>query len=176
VTRIDIIEIDPDVIELTGAYFIDPRVHIHQGSAADPTVLPADLRWDYAWHDIWSHISTRNLDPTTAEHGISYDDLFRLYEARVETQSAWAYAEAQVMQQVEEAEEQREREVREAILALPRDEWWKPVYEEVLRDRVVGVSLSRNEPFPDQIRQWLDPKGLIAADVRVRSPNQSSRP
>jgi hypothetical protein len=69
VTRIDIIEIDPDVIELTGAYFIDPRVHIHQGSAADLSAVPADLRWDYAWHDIWSHISARNLNPRPPSTG-----------------------------------------------------------------------------------------------------------
>jgi hypothetical protein len=169
VTRIDIIEIDPDVIELTGAYFIDPRVHIHQGSAADLSAVPADLRWDYAWHDIWSHISAKNLVDETAEHGISYDTLFDLWRPRVSgRQDAWAHDLAIDQLQIEAAEAQRERDFRERVMALPRDEWWKPLYEKVLRDRVAGASFPADEPLPDSVRKFIDPKGDLAVQVRER--------
>jgi hypothetical protein len=76
VTSIDIIEIDPQVIRLTGKYLRDPRVTIHQGSAVDPLAIPTLAEawttqgWDYAWHDIWSHVASRNLDDETGGTGV----------------------------------------------------------------------------------------------------------
>lgn len=167
VTRIDIVEIDPDVIELSGAYFTDPRVHIHRGSAVDPSALPSDLRWDYAWHDIWTHISARNLDPRTAEHGISYGMLFDLYEARTTQQSAWAFEQALEVLEAERREEAEERAYRDSILAMPKDEWWKPLYEDVLRSQVGGM-IPKGTPVPDTIRRLIDPKGDLALHVREK--------
>lgn len=101
VTRIDVIEIDPDVVNLTGPYYVnEPRVRIWNVSATDIDALPADLDWDFAWHDIWTHIAERNLRDETAEHGISYGMLFDLWAPRVAAQHAWAYEDALEMRAV----------------------------------------------------------------------------
>lgn len=86
VARIDVIEIDPDLIRLTTraarscadpgrSWADDPRLHIHHADAHDwqpsgqqgcalhgscaALLLPA--RWDAAWLDIWGTISAANL-------------------------------------------------------------------------------------------------------------------
>jgi hypothetical protein len=59
-SQVDVIELDADVVVLSGAQFADdPRVTIHQGDAFTAT-LPSS-RWDVAWHDIWPTINDLNL-------------------------------------------------------------------------------------------------------------------
>lgn len=102
VKHIDVVEIDREVIALTGGYYSsDPRVRIWRGDAVEKR-WPAHKRWDYVWHDIWSHISSRNLTDDEAEHGISYDRIFKLFEGRADLQGAWAYEEALEMHEIYE--------------------------------------------------------------------------
>jgi hypothetical protein len=173
VTRIDIIEIDPEVIALTGKYLTDGRVHIWRGSAAEPQRI-AGLRqeswcWDYAWHDIWSHISSRNLDDETAEHGISYQRLFDLYEPYADEQDAWAIEDAHVMRRRHEENVAKEREFRRRLRAAPLDEQVEMLYDRVVASRVrVGEN---TDPFPDgnvpeAYKVALDPQGALKAHIR----------
>lgn len=163
ITRIDIIEIDPDVIALTGKYLTDPRVHIWQGSAADESVVPADLRWDYAWHDIWTHIADRNLDPETAEHRIAYSTLRELWGPRVKRQDCWAEDQAIVMKQVREAEVEKEERWRDYLKSLTLDVRIEVLYHQCLRDRLVG--LPGDIEITDEIIQVLDPEGVFREHV-----------
>ena len=61
VTSIDIVEIQPEVIRLTGPTLqhITQKVTIHSGNAF--TWKPK-RKFDYAWHDIWPDISADNLN------------------------------------------------------------------------------------------------------------------
>jgi hypothetical protein len=59
--RVDVVELDPDVLTLTGPQFADdPRVTVHVGDALTATIA-GPPRWDLAWHDIWPDINDRNL-------------------------------------------------------------------------------------------------------------------
>ena len=109
VEHITVVEIDKDVIELTGHYYAgDPRVTIVNDDAIRFAANYEGPDFDYAWHDIWSHISPRNLDDDSlAEHGISYETMFMMYEAFVNIQGAWAYPEALKMRMHEEDERER---------------------------------------------------------------------
>lgn len=71
VTYVRVIEIDPDVIKLTGPHFAnDPRVEIVQADAL--TYKPAKGEvFDYVWHDIWDTIGEENL-PEMATLGRRY--------------------------------------------------------------------------------------------------------
>lgn len=168
VERIDVVEIDPEVIGLTGYYYGgDPRVHIWRGSAADPNLLPADLRWDYAWHDIWSHIAPRNLNDDTAEHGISYQRLFDLYDGSVEMQHAWAYEEALEMRRMDELE--RTQNIAWFQRLLSADEETKV---QMLQTRVIEEThpVLKGHVTREIIRTF-DPTGDMAAHLRDRLRN-----
>ena len=75
VDHITVVEIDKDVIALTAPYYKDdPRVTIVNADALTFARTYEGDDFDYAWHDIWSHIADRNLDDDSlAEHGISYE-------------------------------------------------------------------------------------------------------
>lgn len=108
VRHIDVVEIDPEVIALTGRYYSsDPRVRIWRGDCMHKH-WPKGKRWDYVWHDIWSDISSRNLRAEEAEHGISYGMLFKRFEDRADMQGAWAYSDARRMEEIEEREHEAE--------------------------------------------------------------------
>lgn len=98
VRTITVVEIDKDVIALTGPYYADePRVTIVNMDALKAAEAFEDEGqfFDYAWHDIWTFISEGNLsDDTRAEHGISYQTMFEAYSDIADTQNAWAYNEA----------------------------------------------------------------------------------
>lgn len=85
VTHVDVVEIDHELVvkmsELA-PWCKDPRVTMHIGDALKMW-WPVGTRWNYAWHDIWTHISTDNL-PT-------YARLNRMYGGRVDQQGAWAH-------------------------------------------------------------------------------------
>lgn len=111
VTSITVVEIDRDVIALTAPYYEDePRVEIVNMDALGAAVLfQNEGRWfDFAWHDIWSHIADRNLDDDSlAEHGISYETMFDAWDPICELQEAWAYHEALAMMTVKQLQQER---------------------------------------------------------------------
>lgn len=80
--RVDVVELDADVIALTGpqlAHF--DNLHIHHGSAYTHQ-FPPELRWDAAWHDIWDDISDGNLPDMAI--------LEQRYAERTRVQGSWA--------------------------------------------------------------------------------------
>lgn len=162
VTRIDIIEIDPEVIALTGQYLTDPRVHIWQGSAADASVVPADLRWDYAWHDIWTHISPRNLDPEKAEHRIAYSTLRELWGGRVDGDTdCWAEDQAMDMERIQAEERAEEREFQRRL----REASLNDAVDMTVR-AILGQKLNMPwESVSDEAVKILDPDGELHAHV-----------
>lgn len=81
VRRVDVVEIDADVIEITGSQLHYPNLHIHHGDAFTYN-FPPDLRWDAAWHDIWDDICSDHLSQMEA--------LKHRYEDRVIVQGCWA--------------------------------------------------------------------------------------
>lgn len=86
VTFVRVVELDADVIALTGPHFAhDPRVQIVHADAR--TYRPArGERFDFVWHDIWDDISGDNLAEMTA--------LRRRYGKRAEAQGTWSHAMA----------------------------------------------------------------------------------
>jgi hypothetical protein len=104
VGRIDIIEIDPDVIELVArdvtareAWADDPRLHVHLGDAltwtprAGGCQLHGDCAiptsWTGAWHDLWDYISSENLP--------SMHRLHRRFGHRAGWQMSWERPECE---------------------------------------------------------------------------------
>jgi hypothetical protein len=62
IEHIDVVEIDPRVIELVGPHYADPRVTIHQADAYEQCrAWPRGTRWDAAWSDIWPNLCTSHL-------------------------------------------------------------------------------------------------------------------
>lgn len=167
VSSIDIIEIDQQVIRLTGKYLNDPRVTIHHGSADEPlSLLPMGSRFDYVWHDIWSHVACRNLRKETAEHGISYQCLFDLYGRcfDVGDTQAWAYEEAQAAHEALRAHEQEELAFQDAMRKTwetDRPAAAEMAYERALRSSIHGAPLEGS--VPPEFRAIIDPHGELRA-------------
>lgn len=164
VERIDVVEIDPDVIALTGPYYThDPRVHIHQGDCLRMNWSP-EIKWDYVWHDIWSDISWKNLHPDLAEHGISYGMLFDAFADRAATQGAWAYAEAQAMEVDREQDLEANRQWEERFWAADRETQVEMVFDKTVRQHLVGLdgrpAIPEDEPLPPQIVTFFEDQGL----------------
>ena len=81
VERVDVVEIDPDVVALVGPHYAaDPRVTIHEADAYT-IKWPTGTRWDVAWHDLWEGISEDNLPGMGRLH--------RRYGGRVGWQGSW---------------------------------------------------------------------------------------
>lgn len=163
VERIDVIEADRDVIALTGSRYPDPRLHIHEGSADDPSCLPDDLRWDYAWHDIWTHIAERNLSNETAEHGISYYHLFEIWSSRVPHQGAWALSDAIKARAANEQIRARQIDWYERLLAADEQ-----TQIEMLQDKVISEQHPDLRVIDADVRRLFDPDGKFAAHLRRR--------
>jgi hypothetical protein len=104
VNTITVVEIDKDVIALTAPYYEDEeRVKIvnMDALAAAKVFKELGVYFDYAWHDIWSHIADRNLyDDALAEHGISYETMFDTWDECCALQGAWAWVEAKAMEAI----------------------------------------------------------------------------
>jgi hypothetical protein len=159
VEHITVVEIDRDVIGLTGHYYSShPRVTIVNDDALEyAEALQAgdgSLLFDYAWHDIWSHISYRNLDDDTlAEHGISYATLFEAYESFAYTQGAWAYAEALTQRGVFE----KQRAMRAEFVRVWRtgtpEQKVEALIDNIIRDQI-GMTVAVGESFPDEVREF----------------------
>ena len=90
VEHVDVVDQNADVIDMVAPYFDGYPVTIHHASCVEK-VWPDDARWDYVWHDIWTHVSEDNLDDATAEHGISYGRLAEMFAGRAGRQGAWAF-------------------------------------------------------------------------------------
>ena len=90
VEHVDVVDANADVIAMIAPYYRGYPVTIHHASCVDK-VWPDDARWNYVWHDIWTHVSEDNLDDATAEHGISYGRLAQLFAGRADRQGAWAF-------------------------------------------------------------------------------------
>lgn len=162
VEHITVVEIDRDVIALTGPYYNgNPRVDIVNNDALRYAAHLADLRendgWtgqlDYAWHDIWSHIADRNLDDDEiAEHGISYATMFKAYEPFVTQQGAWGYEEALQMRAIKMREHHATITWARTILAADFETRVRMLAERIIHDRVMNLPL--DEPIPPMIWDW----------------------
>ncbi len=114
IARIDVIEIDPDVIQLVtrgsrdqqapNAWAADPRLHVHPGDAHtwlpgkrgrsgcalhDSCRLLPQATWNAGWFDIWDTVSPANLP--------SMHRLARHYCKRVERIWFWERPECEAM-------------------------------------------------------------------------------
>lgn len=77
-----VVEVDEDVIALTGPHYAsDPRVTIVHASAFDYQP-PKGARYGAVWHDIWDTISASNLPEMGRLH--------RKYGRRADWQGSWA--------------------------------------------------------------------------------------
>jgi hypothetical protein len=90
IEHVDVVDANADVIAMVAPYYRGYPVTIHHASAVEK-VWPEGTRWNYVWHDIWTHVSEDNLDDETAEHGISYGRLAQLFADRADRQGAWAF-------------------------------------------------------------------------------------
>jgi hypothetical protein len=81
VTRIDVVELEKDIINLVSPYYNDPRVYIYHDDAYTIKWDKSD-KWSVAWHDIWATICSDNLKDMTKLH--------RKYGHKVEWQGSWA--------------------------------------------------------------------------------------
>jgi hypothetical protein len=60
VTRVDVVELNQEIIDLVGPHYRDPRLTIHHANMMEWCPTSA-ARWDVAWFDIWPTISGANL-------------------------------------------------------------------------------------------------------------------
>lgn len=80
VAHVDVIESDRHILQLIGPEFAgNPRVRLHHGDALNHW-WPANTRWDYAWHDVWSEDEPLHL---------VHARLIKRYAARSSQQGAW---------------------------------------------------------------------------------------
>lgn len=81
VTKVTVVEIDQDVIDLVGPHYLkDPRVEIICANALE-YMPPKDARYGAVWHDIWDYICTDNLDEMKTLH--------RRYGRKAQWQGSW---------------------------------------------------------------------------------------
>jgi len=86
VTRVDVVELDPWIVAKFGPTVEDPRVTVHTGDATTWTP-PADRRYDWAWHDLWSpHNAEHHLQVTHLRMMVHFVD----HMAAPGRQGAWA--------------------------------------------------------------------------------------
>lgn len=84
VERVDVVEINPDVIAAIGPHYLnDPRVVIYEEDAFEFSMQRSrqDARWDVVWHDIWPTICGDNLPEIMR--------LRRAFACRAGWQGAW---------------------------------------------------------------------------------------
>jgi len=80
VTKVTVVELDPDVVALVGPSYTDSRVQIVTASAYDYQP-PKGERYGAVWHDIWDDICAGNLPEMTK--------LKRKYGRRTDWQGCW---------------------------------------------------------------------------------------
>lgn len=161
VEHITVVEIDRDVIALTGPYYADhPKVEIvNMDAAAFPAwrqKFAPYARFDYAWHDIWSNIAERNIDDDDlAEHGISYHTLFDAYAPFCDDQSAWAYTEALMQREVNDLKRLRLHEWRRTMLFGTDEERVEGLITAMIRDQAAQM-LPADGTIPDHVREFFE--------------------
>ncbi len=82
--HVDVVELDPRVVEHVGAWFTAEygnRVTVHHDDMLT-IKWPKGTYWDVAWYDIWPEITSDNLEGMKALH--------RSYGRRVGWQGSWA--------------------------------------------------------------------------------------
>jgi hypothetical protein len=162
VQSITVVEVDRDVIGLTGHYYMShPKVSIvhadaleyakrlHQGDGSR-------LGWefDFAWHDIWSAISHRNLtDDRVAEHGISYKTLFTAYAPFAARQGAWAFPEATEQKNVVDLQLARRRRFVQTWRTGTDEQKIEALIDGIIRDQI-GMTVPSEGEIPDEIREF----------------------
>lgn len=168
VTHIDVVEIDADVIALTGPYYDDPRVTIHHDSIHTFKPGPND-RWDYGWHDIWTHISDRNLRPEEAEHGISYGMMFDRFEPYCAMQGAWAFADAQIMEAHRLATRARNKEWEAKFFAADFDTKVDMVFEQEVRRHLLTPdgrsAIPEDQPVPQEFLDFFEEQAQLRTNL-----------
>jgi hypothetical protein len=93
VTRIDVVELEQDIIDLVApTYHRDIRFKVYQGDAFTFR-FPKGTTWDFAWHDIWPFIRTDNLEEITK--------LKRRYINKACYQEAWVEHELRKLRRCE---------------------------------------------------------------------------
>lgn len=104
VKDVTVVEASQDVIDLVGPTFADdPRVTIVHACAFDYKP-PKGKRYDFVWHDIWTHISSSNLPEMHKLH--------RKYGRLTEQQASWCRDECERMRREEQARELMRRVLR----------------------------------------------------------------
>jgi hypothetical protein len=88
VTRIDVIEIDPIVIDMIWPEFMmKGKCHLYIGDAltydwaAEP-LEHGDHHWDFGWHDVWSE---------TESLAVIHMKLMERYDTMIDRQGAWEF-------------------------------------------------------------------------------------
>lgn len=104
VEQVDVVEVNPQIIELVGPYYEkDHRVRIHQADAYEQAKRwPTGTRWDVGWSDIWMNISTDDL----AGHA----RLNRSYGRRCDWHGCWVHDLLVARRRAEREEERRYEE------------------------------------------------------------------
>jgi hypothetical protein len=156
VDHITVVEIDRDVIALTGPYYRDnPRVRIVNDDALAFARKNRDARYEFAWHDIWSTISNRNLDDDSiAEHGISYWTMFEAYAPLCDAQGAWAYEEAVRQGEVEAARYAKREEFIAAWRAGTPEQRVELLIDGIVRDHI-GSLIPVGGEIPAEVREQM---------------------
>jgi hypothetical protein len=84
VEHVDVVELDPDVIALTGPAFqeeqVAGRLTIHQDDCFTKKWTPG-TRWQVVWHDVWDDLCEDNLEQMAKLH--------RSYGRRADWQGSW---------------------------------------------------------------------------------------
>ena len=87
IERIDVVELDADILRIIGSEFVDDRrVSLHHGDALT-IEFPERRTWDFAWHDLWTD-GERHLQSLHAELMVRFRDRV------VHQQGAWAFPQA----------------------------------------------------------------------------------
>ena len=84
VERVDVVELEQDIIDLVAPSYTDPRVHIYQADAYMIQWGKLD-KWSVAWHDIWANICSDNLEGMAKLH--------HKYGHKVQWQGSWSKSE-----------------------------------------------------------------------------------
>lgn len=97
VTRIDVVELNPIVIEFVGGYYeamakdLGKELHIHESDAR--TFIPRQVSpvwWDLVWHDIWQNINPDNLP--------EMNSMFEMYDPWSGWQGFWSIEHSRLME------------------------------------------------------------------------------
>jgi hypothetical protein len=177
VEKITVVEIDRDVIALTGRYYADhPKVEIVNADILDYArqlkdehgTRPDEVIFDYAWFDIWSHIADRNIDrDDLAEHGISYTTVFDSYYWFVEEMDAWGYNEALEMRDSKDfMRERTDAWAARFIEAAPEERL--DMLEEFHMRRQLATVVDPDKPIPPEIRAFINEQMHVRENCRLQ--------